>query len=466
MPTHHAIIGGGPAATNAIETIRQFDGGQGKITLISDEPAHARMALPYWLSGEISREHTMTGDAAYFEKLQVQTRIGTQVTKIDPAANKLSLSDGNELDFDTLLIATGSSPVGLPVPGSDLPGVGPLWTLAHTEMALQTVEQRANPRVVMIGSGFIGFIMLNAMHKRHWQLAVVERESHVLPRMLSPDAATVVDRWLGEKGVDLHCGTTVSRITESQGAKAVELVDGTTLEADLVIIATGVHPNVALATACGIGATEGAAGGIEVNDRMQTNFPHIYAGGDVARGPALYSDQLQLHAIQPTAVDHGRVAGANMAGQDVRYPGSLAMNILDTCGLQCASFGNWSDPSAEPMNICNADGYVFRSLLWTGDQITGAVFLGRANDMGMLTDVGMIKGIMQTQTALGPWKQFLARNPFDIRRPYVASGVAKKLVSQTLLGRPAPPRQYHFGGVPATPPNRQAHALYVGGKGD
>ena len=138
------------------------------------------------------------------------------------------------------------------------------------------------------------------------------------------------------------------------------------------------------------------------------------------------------------------------------------MNVVDVCGLQCASYGNWSE--GEAMTISNSEGSVYRKLLWTGDQITGAIFTGRPNDMGMLTDVGMVKGIMQTGTSQGPWKQYLAENPFDIRRPYVATQVAKKLVEATLLGRPARSRQYHFRGTQPQAAVGPAHSAYVGTK--
>lgn len=464
MPNHNVIIGGGPVATNAVETIRQFDDGASRITLVSDEPAHSRMALPYWLAGQIARDHTMTADDAYYAKLKVEPRIGVRATKLDPQGKSVTLSDGSPLGFDNLLIATGSSAIPLPVPGADLPGVQSLWTLAHTESVLDSVNGKPDPSVVMIGSGFIGFIMLNAMNKRGWKLAVVEREPHVLPRMLNADAAGIVEKWLGTKGIELHCGTTVSEIRESGGAKSVVLGNGQSLPADIVIIATGVQPNVDLVKGTDIKFEEGPTGGIYVNDRMQTNHPFIYAGGDVAKGPALFSEQPTIHGIQPTAVDHGRIAGAVMAGQDATYPGSLSMNVLDICGLQCASFGNWSDSSAQAMTISNAKENIFRTLLWTGEQLTGAIFVGAANDMGMLTDVGMVKGLMQTQTDLGQWKTFLAENPFDIRRPYVATKVAQKLVSTTLLGRPSRPRQFQFKGTQLQEAVGKAHAVFVGEK--
>jgi NAD(P)H-nitrite reductase large subunit len=279
--------------------------------------------------------------------------------------------------------------------------------------------------------------------------------------MLDADSAGIVQKWLGNKNVDLQTGTTVSEIRQAgDGSKVVELDNGQQLAADLVIIAVGIAPNLSLLNDSGIQTDEG----ILVNDRLQTNFPHIYAGGDVAQGSVMFSDRPQIHAIQPTAVDHGRVAGANMAGQDVRYNGSLLMNVVDVCGLQSASFGNWADASAEVTTISNASGFIYRKLLFTDDRLTGAIFTGRANDMGMLTDVGMVKGMLQTQTPLGDWKGFLQKNPFDIRRAYIGAGVANQLTGTTLLGRPAQPRDYRFGSAEPQTRMGASHVAYVGTK--
>ena len=253
------------------------------------------MALPYWLSGNIPREQTLIADEASYNKLNVEARIGPRVTGIDAKANEIRLDDGSALPFDKLLIATGCTPLGLPVPGVDLPGVQPLWTMADTQSVLDVAGDR-QPRVVMVGSGFIGFIMLNAMYKRGWSLTVVEREAQILPRMLDAGAAAIVSDWLLSKGAEVHCGTTVSSIRSQGDAKIVELENGATIEADLVIVATGVKPNVELAVNAGI---EASADGISVNDRLQTNFPDIFAAGDVARGSVYYSSDTEIHAIQP-----------------------------------------------------------------------------------------------------------------------------------------------------------------------
>ncbi len=459
MPKH-VIIGGGPAATNCLETIRLYES-DSDVTLVCDEPAHSRMALPYWLAGNIPREHTYTGDDAYFKKLNADTRIGVRADKLDAQNNSLSLSDGSTLDFDDLLIATGSSPLKLNIPGVDLPGVQPMWSLAHTQQLLDATDGMSKPRVVLVGAGFIGFIVLNAMFKRGWNLTVVEQQPQVLPRMLDAGAASIVEQWLASQKVDVHTGTSVTEIQQGDGnEKTVVLENGNKITADLVIIATGIQPNTGLIDGSGIETDQAIA----VNNRMQTNLPHIYAAGDIAQGPILFGDKKEVHAIQPTAVDHGRVAGANMAGQDIRYPGSLLMNVVDVCGLQSASFGAWNDSGAEEMTISNEAGLVYRKLLWRGDQLVGAIFTGRPDDMGMLTDVGMVKGILQTQTALGPWKDFLRQNPFDIRRAYIANGVAEKLRKTTLLGQATRGRQYQFNGAKPAVAANPSHNAFVSTK--
>src|SRR5581483_6828837 len=169
-------------------------------------------------------------------------------------------------------------------------------------------------------------------------LSVVEMEQHVLPRMLDRQGAVAVEGWLRNRGVALHSGAQVREISrDTSGKLTLTLSTGVTIRADLVILATGIKPNVEFLSGSGITIN----GGVVVNDRLQTNIPGIYAAGDVAAGNDLLSGAPAIHAIQPTAVDHGRVAGANMAGKETHYPGSLLINVLDVISLHCASFGIW-----------------------------------------------------------------------------------------------------------------------------
>lgn len=452
----YVIIGGGPAATNAMETIRLYDQ-DGSIVLISDEPAHSRMALPYWLNGKILRAQTLTANPDSYAQLGVDARIGTRAKQLDLDGRHVVLDDGESIPFDRLFLATGSSPVVPPIEGADLPGVQTMWTLADIELALNTTAGIPKPRIVFVGAGFVGMILVGALSSRDCQLTVVEQADQILPRMLDPGAASIAERWLGERDVQVHTGTQVVKITADAAAKQVILSNGETIVADLVVLATGVQPNLQLVRDTPIATDHG----ILVDQHLQTNIEGVYAGGDVAQGPARYEDQPVIHAIQPTAVDHGRVAGANMAGATVEYPGSLSMNVVDVCGLQCISYGSWRADDDDDVVVCNDKDFVYRRFIFRGDHLVGALFAGWAPEVGMLNDVGMVKGILQVQPPLGSWKAFIKENPFDVRRPYVGLGVAKQLAESTLLGRPAQARQYRYEQSEPESTNTPAHRILI-----
>ncbi|MBI3075449.1 MAG: NAD(P)/FAD-dependent oxidoreductase [Deltaproteobacteria bacterium] len=455
MAMRHVIVGGGPAGWYGLETIRLFDR-DSPVTFISDEPAYARMVLPYYMAGEIPEAQVFTGSDRYFAQMKVEPVFGRRVTAVDATRRTLTLDNGQAVHFETLLIATGSSPARLPVPGAELDGVHTLWTLEDARRAIKLAKKGA--RVLFVGAGFIGFIILNALHKVGCQLSVVEVERQVLPRMLDAKGAELVQGWLAAQKVETYCGTSVKEIARgADGRKVVTLADGRQLIADLVILATGIRPNLDLVKGSGIRVNQG----ILVDERMQTSAPGIYAAGDVAEGPDLSTGQQAIHAIQPTAIDHGRVAGANMAGRDVRYAGSLLMNILDVCGLQCVSYGLWREERREITLLLNPARPIYRKLIWEGDQVVGAIFIGPAEDVCMLNDVGMVKGLIQTKTRLGPWKAHLQKNPLDIRKPYVATNTAAALLKQSILGQASEERRFRYRDLaPGTTPAHEG--IFVG----
>jgi NAD(P)H-nitrite reductase large subunit len=148
--------------------------------------------------------------------------------------------------------------------------------------------------------------------------------------------------------------------------------------------------------------------------------------------------EADVHAIEPTAMEHGRVVGANMAGRSVAYRGSLLMNIVEVCHLDVASFGRWDDPKAEVVSGLRAERPAYRKLLWHGDRLTGAMILGPSDDIWTTNDVGMLKGLVQAGVRLGRWKEHLRANPFDVKPAFVASRTTARLLPETVLGRPAP----------------------------
>jgi len=435
MP-HHVIIGGGPAGINAIETIRQFDS-ESTITLLSDEPPYARMALPYFLAKEIPQAQLVTGSDKYLAKLRVERRIGARVARVDGKQRIVHLDGGDTIAFDTLLIATGSSPARLPIPGADGPHVHTLWTLQDALGLLESAKG-TRPSAVMVGAGFIGLIVLNALHKLGWKLTVVETEGRILPRMLDRRGADAAEAWLRAHGVGVYTGCGV-RTIDGARKKTLHLSDGQTLRADMVILSTGIRPNVGFLKGSGVRIDSG----VVIDAHARTNVAGIYAAGDVAQGPDLLGGPSTVHAVQPTAVDHGRIAGANMAGQVRAYAGSLRINILDIAGLHCTSFGRWQE-TADITTVWNAGRPVYRKFVWEGTRLVGGIMLGPVEDTTMLTDVGMLKGLIQARVELGAWKHYLNERPWDLRRAYVASGAAGRLLAHTTVGAPSVARGFQF----------------------
>ncbi len=436
MAKRHVIVGGGTAGWNAITTIREIDGGDSEIILVSAENPYSRMVLPYYLSQEIGEAHVFTASETRLGALGVETRFGRRAVRLNPNDNKLILDDDEELAYDDLLIATGSSAVRAPVPGADGANVHSFWTLDQAKEV--TASLKPGVRVAMIGAGFISFTILNALIKRGADLTVIEIAPRILPRMVDDAGAEIVQGWLEERGVKILAGAEITSIEDAPGGgKTLKLKAGANIEADLVIMATGIKTNLEWLEGSGVEVNRG----VVVNDHLRSSDSNIYAAGDVAEGPDLLGDGKAVHAIEPTAMQHGRVAGANMAGLDTAYEGSLLMNIVDVLDLEIASFGNWNDEDAEVIQIVKKDRPAYRKLLFNGGRLVGAILLGRSRDIWMTNDVGMLKGLVQSGCDLSEWKEHLRGNPFDIKRAYLAVGASGSLIPETLLGRPSVPER-------------------------
>ncbi len=255
--------------------------------------------------------------------------------------------------------------------------------------------------------------------------------------MVDDACAAIVQRWLEEHGVAVRTGATVTRIEEAGGKRKLSFKKGDPLTADVVIMATGIRTNLEWLQGSGIETASEAPGGILVDDHLRSSVKTVYAAGDVARGRNLITGAAEVHAIEPTAQEHGRVVGANMAGRDVAYRGSLLMNIVEVAHLDVASFGQWEDPQAEIYTALRADRSEYRKLLFHGGRLTGAVICGPAQAVWTTNDVGMLKGLVSSGVDLSRWKAHLKANPFDVKPAFIASHTTSRLLPETILGRPS-----------------------------
>ena len=177
-----------------------------------------------------------------------------------------------------------------------------------------------------------------------------------------------------------------------------------------MVVATGVAPNVGFLDGTGIDVEQG----IKVDNYLATNVDGVFAAGDIAQGPD-FGGGFSVHAIQPTAADHGRIAALNMAGKEARYSGSLSMNVLDTAGLISCSFGAWDgvDGGTSASQV-DEDGFRYIRLQFDGDTLAGALAIGRTDAIGVL------RGLIQSKMPLGAWKKKLEANPHQLQEAYVA----------------------------------------------
>ncbi len=409
----YVIAGAGPAGVIAAETLRKIDPAAG-VLMIGDEPEppYARMAIPYLLAGDIGEKGTyLRKSKNHYKDLRIDY-LQDRVRKVSAKKREVVLDGGGRQAFDGLLIATGATPIKPRIPGLDLAGVHHCWTLADARAIAKRAKQGAD--VVLMGAGFIGCIILESLISRGVTLTVVEMAERMVPRMMNDKAAAMLKRWCAAKGVAVKTGTKVTKIEKSGRGLTVHLDRGKPVAASLVVVATGVKSNVGFLDGSGVKVKQG----VVVDDRLQSSAPGIFAAGDVAEGPD-FSGGWSVHAIQPTAADHGRIAALNMAGHPARYKGSLAMNVLDTAGLISASFGRWDGvKGGDFAEAADKAAYRYIRLAFDGDRLIGALALG-------LTDhVGVIRGLIQTEVALGDWKQKLMSDPHRVMDAYLARAYA------------------------------------------
>jgi NAD(P)H-nitrite reductase large subunit len=429
MARRHLIIGGGTAGMNAMRTIREEERESSEIALVSAERPYSRMVLPYYLDRSIAEQHVFTTSAALLAQWKVKTHLGRRTAGLDVKANVCTLDDGTKLEYDDCLVATGSAPVRAPVPGADGPNVHSFWTLDECRGVIASIKPGSH--VVMIGAGFISFTILNSILALGAKLTIVEVAPRILPRMVDDAGAKVIEEWLQAHGVSVRTNVKVTTIEDARGKKRLKFASGADVVCDVVVMATGIKPNLDWLRGSGIQIKQG----IVVDDHLRSSVPNVYAAGDVAEGRDLVSGQPALHAIEPTAQEHGRVVGANMAGKDVAYKGSLIINIVEVCHLDAASFGAWDDAKAETIVGIKRDRSAYRKYLFSGDRLTGAIIIGRSGDVWTTNDVGMLKGLVQTGVPLGRFKDYLRSHPFDVKTAYIAAGTAGTLLPETVLGR-------------------------------
>ncbi|RRR66309.1 MAG: NADH oxidase [Candidatus Viridilinea halotolerans] len=342
MATKIVIVGGGAAGMSAAAKARRTDPTLDIVVYErSGYVSYGACGFPYAIKGEIARvEDVVVRTPAQFAKQGIQAHVGHEVLAVDAAAQTLrvrELASGTEcaVAWDELVLTAGGAPSRPPLPGIDLPGVFVLRTVEDALAIRNWVEQQRPAHGVIIGGGYIGLEMAEALAAHGISLTLVERLPQVVAS-LDPEMAAHVQTELEQQGVTVRLEQAVEGLTGDDRVRAV-LVGGATIPAAIVIMAVGIRPSATLAHAAGVAL--GPTGAIAVDDHQRTNVPHIWAAGDVAEAHHLVTGRPAWVPLGTTANKQGRVLGENLGGGDVRFGGIVGTVVVKVFDLEAASSG-------------------------------------------------------------------------------------------------------------------------------
>lgn len=396
--TDYLIVGNGAAGTHAAEAIRKEDG-DGRITMVTDEdlPFYYRIRLNELISGDVTEADLLAKTKEWYRDQHIDLRTSTRIEAGDAKKKTLITSDGLELSYDELLLATGSHSFVPPIKGSDKKGVFSLRSVQDARDISFWAEKVET--VVLIGGGLLGLETGNGLRKSGKQVTVVEFFPRLLPRQLDVDGAGRLQQIMEEMGFSFRLGAKTQEIRGADAVAEVLLEGGEKLSAEMVVISAGVRPNMELAEPLGLNHDKG----IQVNERLETNQPHIYAAGDAAEFQGI------TYGIWPAAVEQGKIAGTNMAGGDLTYDGTTMANTLKVVGVDLASAGNIDVENELDSRILNNE-KVYKRIVLQNDRILGCIMLGDTKGFNQVTKA------MSEKVDVSAVKDEILKEGFDFKR--------------------------------------------------
>jgi nitrite reductase (NADH) large subunit len=365
------IIGNGMAAMRLVDELAQRALGRYAIAVVGEEPrlAYNRVLLSSVLAQEISRSEIELKSAQWWRDRGVTLLYGHTATAIDPAIRRVRLANGATLPFTKAVLATGSRPIRLNVPGMELPGVMTFRDLGD----VATIEAAAGRRskAVVIGGGLLGLEAAYGLAKAGSQVSVVHLMDRLMERQLDARASSMLKRAVEARGIAVHLSAETAAIRGSHRAEAVALKGGLAIDADLVVVAAGIRPNIDLARTADLTVDRG----IVVDDRLQTSKPGIYAIGECAEHRGI------CYGLVEPAYEQARSLASHLAGEGGSYAGSVLATNLKVSGVNVFSAGDFLGlPSAEQIVLSDPGLGSYKKLVIADGRLTGAVLFGDTAD--------------------------------------------------------------------------------------
>ena len=365
------IVGNGMAAMRLVDELSRRALGRYAIAVVGEEPrlAYNRVLLSSVLAREIAQSETELKAAAWWRDRGVTLLYGHGATAIDPAIRRVRLANGATLPFAKLVLATGSRPIRLNVPGMDLPGVMTFRDLG--DVAEIGAAAAGGAKAVVIGGGLLGLEAAYGLARTGAQVTVVHLMDRLMERQLDARAASLLERAVTARGIAVRLNAETAAIRGRQRVEAVVLTNGTEIAAELVVVATGIRPNVELARTADLAVGRG----IQVDDHLQTSQPHIYAIGECAEHRGV------CYGLVEPAYEQARALAQHLSGARATYTGSVPATNLKVSGFNVFSAGDFlGAPGTEHVIFSDVGLSTYKKLVIANGGLVGAVLFGDTAD--------------------------------------------------------------------------------------
>jgi nitrite reductase (NADH) large subunit len=366
------IVGNGMAAARLVDELAKTALGRYAVAVIGDEPrlAYNRVLLSSVLAGEMASHEIELRPAAWWRDRGVTVKYGSVVSEIDVGRRELKIAGEESIEFSRLVLATGSAPLRLNVPGADLSGVHTFRDSRDVDLLLTLAAKEK--RVVVVGGGLLGLEAAYGLAKAGAPVTLVHLMDRLMERQLDAPAAALLKSLVERKGIQILLNASTAHIHGGASVKAVELADGRRIEADAVIFAAGIRPNTQLAKDAGISVNRG----IVVDDQLQTSVPNIFALGECAEHRGI------CYGLVEPAYEQGRVLARHLAARDAVYQGSVVATNLKVSGVSVFSAGDFMGGAdgSEAILLNDIRRGTYKKLVIADGRLTGAVLIGDVTD--------------------------------------------------------------------------------------
>jgi nitrite reductase (NADH) large subunit len=405
------VVGNGMAAARFVDELCACALGRYSLAIVGEEPrlAYNRVLLSSVLAGESASYELELLSRSWYERQGITLRFGCRATAIDSKTRSVALADGRHLTFSKLVLATGSQPIRPPIPGTALPGVvtfrnvSDIWSIWH--------RAGSGDRIVVIGGGLLGLEAAYGVSKSGARVTVLHLMDRLMERQLDPSAARMLQRTIERMGIEVILNADTAEIIGQGGVDGVLLKDGRVIEADAVVVAIGIRPNVDIARQAGIAVNRG----IVVDDNLQTDVPGIHAIGECAEHRGV------CYGLVEPAYEQAHVLAQRLIGRDASYHGSVLATNLKVSGVNVFSAGDFlGGDGTEEIVLCDPSIDLYKKLVIADDRLTGAVLFGDTRDGSWYLDLirsGVHIEAMRGDLAFGRALAECSENPMHDVRP-------------------------------------------------